>query len=37
VDAVVIATPWAEHAPMAIAAMQAGKHAFVEVPLGTHR
>jgi predicted dehydrogenase len=32
-DAVVIATPWAEHAPMAIAAMQAGKHAFVEVPL----
>jgi len=33
VDAVVIATPWAEHAPMAIAAMEAGKHAFVEVPL----
>ncbi|MGC3957773.1 MAG: Gfo/Idh/MocA family oxidoreductase [Verrucomicrobiota bacterium] len=34
IDAVVIATPWAEHAPMAIAAMKAGKHAFVEVPLG---
>lgn len=33
VDAVVIATPWEEHAPMAIAAMKAGKHAFVEVPL----
>jgi predicted dehydrogenase len=33
IDAVVIATPWEEHAPMAIAAMQAGKHAFVEVPL----
>jgi predicted dehydrogenase len=33
VDAVLIATPWAEHAPMAIAAMRAGKHAFVEVPL----
>ncbi|MBS0660478.1 MAG: Gfo/Idh/MocA family oxidoreductase [Verrucomicrobia bacterium] len=33
VDAVVIATPWEEHAPMAIAALRAGKHAFVEVPL----
>lgn len=33
IDAVVIATPWEEHAPMAIAAMKAGKHAFVEVPL----
>jgi predicted dehydrogenase len=33
IDAVVIATPWVEHAPMAIAAMKAGKHAFVEVPL----
>jgi predicted dehydrogenase len=32
-DAVVIATPWEEHAPMAIAAMEAGKHAFIEVPL----
>jgi predicted dehydrogenase len=34
IDAVVIATPWEEHAPMAIAAMKAGKHAFSEVPLG---
>ncbi len=34
IDAVVIATPWQEHAPMAIAAMKAGKHAFSEVPLG---
>jgi len=33
IDAVIIATPWEEHAPMAIAAMNAGKHAFVEVPL----
>jgi predicted dehydrogenase len=33
IDAVIIATPWADHAPMALAAMNAGKHAFVEVPL----
>jgi len=33
IDAVIIATPWEEHAPMAIAAMEAGKHAFVEVLL----
>lgn len=33
VEAVIISTPWEEHAPMAIAAMNAGKHAFVEVPL----
>jgi predicted dehydrogenase len=33
IDAVIIATPWETHAPMAIAAMKAGKHAFVEVPL----
>ena len=33
IDAVIIATPWEEHAPMAIAAMKAGKHAFVEVPM----
>lgn len=32
-DAVIISTPWEEHAPMAIAAMRAGKHAFVEVPM----
>jgi predicted dehydrogenase len=34
IDAVVIATPWEEHARMAIEAMKAGKHAFVEVPMG---
>lgn len=34
VDIVVIATPWALHHPMAKAAMLAGKHAFVEVPMG---
>lgn len=34
-DAVWIATPWEWHAPMAIDAMKAGAHAFVEVPLGT--
>ncbi|OVE81095.1 alpha-N-acetylgalactosaminidase [bacterium M21] len=32
-DVVVISTPWQDHAPMAIAAMQAGAHALVEVPL----
>jgi hypothetical protein len=32
VDAVVISTAWDQHAPMAVAAMQAGKHAFLEVP-----
>ncbi|MEM1085159.1 MAG: Gfo/Idh/MocA family oxidoreductase [Verrucomicrobiota bacterium] len=34
-DVVWIATPWKWHAPMAIDAMKAGAHAFVEVPLGT--
>ncbi len=32
-DVVFISTNWANHAPMAIASMQAGAHAFVEVPL----
>lgn len=32
-DAVWIATPWKLHAPQAVAAMKAGAHAFVEVPL----
>jgi predicted dehydrogenase len=31
-DAVVIATPWNLHTPMAVAAMKAGKYAAVEVP-----
>ncbi len=31
-DAVVIATPWHWHTPMAVAAMEAGKYAGVEVP-----
>lgn len=31
VDAVVIATPWEWHVPMALAMMKAGKHAFIEV------
>ncbi len=31
-DAVVIATPWEWHHPMAVAAMKAGKHVGVEVP-----
>ncbi len=35
IDIVVIATPWVTHAPMSIAAMRAGKHAFVEVPMAT--
>ncbi len=34
-DAVIIATNWKNHAPMAIEAMKQGAHAFVEVPLAT--
>ena len=34
-DVVYIPTPWRWHAPMAVAAMEAGKHAFVEVPAVT--
>jgi hypothetical protein len=33
IDLVVIATPWDWHTPMALSAMQNGKHAAVEVPL----
>ena len=32
-DVVFVSTNWNNHAPMAIAAMEAGAHAFVEVPL----
>ena len=32
-DAVFIATPWKNHAPMAVEVMKQGAHAFVEVPL----
>jgi len=32
-DAVVVATPWELHAPMGVAAMQAGAHAFIEIPI----
>jgi len=32
IDAVFICTPWRLHVPMAVAAMKAGKHAFIEVP-----
>lgn len=35
IDAVVIATNNASHAPLAIAAMQAGKHCLVEKPMAT--
>ncbi|HEY7514462.1 MAG TPA: Gfo/Idh/MocA family oxidoreductase, partial [Vicinamibacteria bacterium] len=34
-DVVVIATPWRWHVEMAVSAMTAGKHAFVEVPAAT--
>jgi predicted dehydrogenase len=32
IDAVIISTPWRLHVPMTVAALRAGKHAFVEVP-----
>jgi hypothetical protein len=32
VDAVLVSTPWEQHVPQAVAALRAGKHAFVEVP-----
>jgi len=32
IDIVYIATPWNMHAPMAVYAMEQGKHAFMEVP-----
>ena len=32
IDAVIIATPWRWHTPMALRAMEAGKQVFVEVP-----
>lgn len=34
-DLVVVATPWQWHVPMAVAAMQKGKHVAVEVPAAT--
>jgi hypothetical protein len=35
IDFVYVATPWAWHVPMAVAAMRAGKHVGVEVPVAT--
>ncbi len=32
-DMVVVATPWEDHAPMGVAAMQAGAHVFIETPI----
>lgn len=32
-DAVFISTPWHLHAPMGVAAMHSGAHAFIEVPM----
>ncbi|MBX3012010.1 MAG: Gfo/Idh/MocA family oxidoreductase [Caldilineaceae bacterium] len=34
-DLVLVATPWATHTPHALAAMEAGKHVAVEVPVAT--
>ena len=36
VDAVLIATPVSTHYPLALAALKAGKHVFVEKPLSEH-
>ena len=33
IDLLYISTPWQQHAPMAIYAMQCGKHVAIEVPL----
>jgi len=35
IDIVLIGTPWQDHVPMAVAAMEQGKHAFLEVPAAT--
>ena len=35
IDVVYIATPWEWHVPAAVAAMESGKHALVEVPAAT--
>jgi predicted dehydrogenase len=35
IDLVIISTPWRWHTPMAVDAMEAGKHVFVEVPAAT--
>lgn len=35
VDLVVVATPWTTHTPYALAAMEAGRHVAVEVPIAT--
>lgn len=32
VDAIVISTAWEQHAPMAVEAMKAGKHVYLELP-----
>lgn len=35
IDVIIISTPWKWHAPMAIDAMESGKHALIEVPAAT--
>lgn len=35
IDVIFVFTPWEWHAPMSLAAMKAGKHVFVEVPIAT--
>lgn len=35
IDVIFVITPWEWHAQMALAAMNGGKHAFVEVPIAT--
>ena len=35
IDLVIISTPWRWHTPMAVDAMNSGKHVFVEVPAAT--
>jgi predicted dehydrogenase len=36
IDMVVIATPWHLHSPIAVYAMEQGKHVYVDLPVGRY-